>query len=809
MPIGLDWQKKDSSSNYCWDDPDLQAYITEHERYGVVAGIGDLIIIDADEPEIEKVVEDNLPATFTVKTGRDGGGKHYYFYCFNFKKKKILYDGTRHLGEIQSTGSQCIGPGSIYSGSTRYEVVNDTDITTISSTDIYTAFDKYLKKEDITRVEEQQSVGTNIDELNIERVANTTQLMNKSNGEYQGAHPVHGSDSGTNFSINPAKNCWHCFRCDSGGGPLSLIAVQEGIIDCSDARRGALRGEDFKAALKIAVDKYGLTPAPIKDQDPECPNEYKEDGRFSPRLLAVEMLEEFYYATLADTDEILIYRDGIYQHGAKTQIRRECLVRYPKINQYRCGEVVFQIKGRTGVKREDFDRRPELIHVENGIVNVETGEFQDFSPEIMALTNIPVKYDSEKSVDYIKGWLVGVLSPDDVPVVQEYIGYCLYKGYPMHKALMCIGRGANGKSTFLGLIKKLLGTTNVSNHSLHDINKDRFASADLYGKLANIHTELSSMKLGYTGTFKQLTGEDMISAQHKFKNPFSFHNYAKLLFACNQLPPTSDTSDAFFRRWLTLDFNQQFTDEDADNEMLNKLGTPDNLSGLLNWAIEGYIHLREKGKFTTNTSTSENRRDWEFRSDSLKAFIFERIVKHPEGFIVKDDLYQEYGIFCEENELIAKENNTVGKEIKMLIPTSISTRKVLDGEKSQTRIWSGIIFKKDLKNHENPEKPPSTLQKCLTTPTNSQASRGKMASMRKCGEGDNVVVYKSAIYPDLLDYTHTETAILEYLKGGQKTPVEMKVHFDKTPEKNYQEVIKRLKTKGDIYQLPSGEWTTK
>src|SRR5690606_38296347 len=102
------------------------------------------------------------------------------------------------------------------------------------------------------------------------------------------------------------------------------------------------------------------------------------------------------------------------------------------------------------------------------------------------------------------------------------------------------GEGSNGKSVFLGLIEAFLGAENVSNVSLHDLTSDRYASAELYGKMANIFADLRADKITDAGTFKVVVSGDRIRAQRKHQQPFTFKPYAKLIFSANQIPETSD-----------------------------------------------------------------------------------------------------------------------------------------------------------------------------------------------------------------------------------------------------------------------------
>ncbi len=112
----------------------------------------------------------------------------------------------------------------------------------------------------------------------------------------------------------------------------------------------------------------------------------------------------------------------------------------------------------------------------------------------------------------------------------QLLGYCLYRTSKYQKALLCVGKLANGKSTFLSLFEHFLGKKNTSHVSLQDVMNNRFASAGLYGKLANISADLKNDKLTNSGPFKMLVSGDPMKAEKKHCQPFDFENYAKLIF---------------------------------------------------------------------------------------------------------------------------------------------------------------------------------------------------------------------------------------------------------------------------------------
>jgi len=137
IPIEKDWQNKP----YTYEK--IQSWINEGYNYGVIGGYGDLIVIDADTKEMDKVANDKLPDTFTVKTPRCG--HHYYYICKGFGNKIVLSKDGEHFGEIISSGSQVVGAGSIHPDTgTKYEVVNDIAIAEISREGIVTDLAEFI-----------------------------------------------------------------------------------------------------------------------------------------------------------------------------------------------------------------------------------------------------------------------------------------------------------------------------------------------------------------------------------------------------------------------------------------------------------------------------------------------------------------------------------------------------------------------------------------------------------------------------------------------------------------------------------------
>lgn len=242
-------------------------------------------------------------------------------------------------------------------------------------------------------------------------------------------------------------------------------------------------------------------------------------------------------------------------------------------------ETIGHIQRQTSCSRGEFDNDPLILNLKNGILTLRTFEFQWHSADRLSLVQLPVKYDAAATCPAILKFLSEVPYPEDLLIVQEYVGYCLWKDYPNAKVLLLVGDGENGKSTLIALVESLLGRKNISSRGLQELEMNRFAKADLYGKLANLYADLPDTALGSTGTFKMLTGGDPITAEHKFTASFNFTNYSKLIFSANKVPEAFEDTTGFFRRWAIVTFPNSFSGDKADKNLLQRLTTEAHYRG--------------------------------------------------------------------------------------------------------------------------------------------------------------------------------------------------------------------------------------
>jgi len=678
-PIDGGWQTNPRPA----DDPELQTWLNGGGNYGVVGGFG-LVIVDVDSDELKQVARERLPETFTVQSPGSLGSHLYYIGSLE-KAIRLRDKGGKNLGDIQGPGKQVVGPASVHPNGKVYEIVSDRPLAQVTREQILAAFEPYVVPEqELEQAEaaarEEKREHSDID-VSMSQVVNLSTLHRRGD-EYWGAHPVHGSEGGHNFWVNEAKNCWHCFRHSTGGGPLQWLAVELGIISCEEALPGALRGERFKRIIEAGRKRGLITEAGLEARTREHsgqtvndPRRFFEDGTFQPAFLADFIMGSHHFRTLRDTSEIYVYDAGCYRPKGEKVIDE--LVKRLLGDEYRenrAREVIANIRSSTYADR--VEEPPNLIPLKNGVYDLDTDQLLEHSPDRFFLSVIPVVYDPAARCPEIESFLKTVTdSEGDMVLLQEWTGYCLYRRYVIHKMLFLLGVGENGKTTFLSLLDAFLGRSNVSHVSLQQLVEDRFAMSELYGKLANTNADLPKKALFETGMVKMITGADRLMAQRKFRDLFQFENYAKLAFACNGLPMAYDDSDAFHRRTLIVNFNKRFTDMPVGPgqikripNYIDRLTTEQEMSGFLNLALKSLKQLLERSYFLDAGDrpkrVEEAREEYKRRSEPVYAFRHDALLPDPEGKVDKEALYQAFLDYCRGRKLLPLTKNAFYRQLQ-------------------------------------------------------------------------------------------------------------------------------------------------
>lgn len=451
---------------------------------------------------------------------------------------------------------------------------------------------------------------------------------------------------------------------------------------------------------------------------------FTEDKKFKDAVLTDEILKEYHVFTDPKTDVMYIYdpNEGLWTEGEKILINI-CLNKLGAVfKKNYVDAVLYRIRAITYSTIEE--QSSNLIPFKNYIYDINTRRVISYSPDYKFFNKLNAEYQPNTVCSKFLKFIDDVCQEDDKQALQEFCGSVLQRSYWHRKALMLVGSGSNGKSTLGEVITKILGKENTSSRTLQELGSDKFAIESLFRKYANISSELPSTSLKDTGTFKALTGMDSITGQKKFGQPFDFTNYAKLIFSCNIVPESNDESEAYFDRWILISFLNQFYPGDGkcDPNILEKLTTPEEMSGIVNWMLEGLERLIENKGFSISRDIEDVREEYIALSDTVQKFIndyitFETDNSLIEKFMPKDELYKDFVLYCksEKYPIISKEN--FGRKLRQKIKGLQTVRRVYNNIGVQC--WNRMIYsmegiEKSLKKH------PEVLETSLNSALNDE-----------------------------------------------------------------------------------------
>lgn len=305
------------------------------------------------------------------------------------------------------------------------------------------------------------------------------------------------------------------------------------------------------------------------------------------------------------------------------------------------------------IDSSEFSPPPNHLNVLNGVIDVKNKDLLPHSDAFYFKYVIPIEYNSDAKCPRFMEFLDFVFQGDQelIDITAEIYGYCLLGGDPfLHKAFVLLGDGRNGKSTWLHVLRKLLGENNCSSVSVGLLNKP-FSAVRLDGKLANITGELPTGKLD-SEIFKTAIGGEYISASHKGKDEYELKVESRFVFACNDMPKFGDTTTGMWEKLYMIPFNRYITPEERDIGIFKRL--EGELSGILNFSLDGLQRLLKRKRLNNPTAVNNLLKDYREESDSVYEFYKENIIIDKEFStqrLTLKDLRASYLAFCRKNDI--------------------------------------------------------------------------------------------------------------------------------------------------------------
>lgn len=458
-----------------------------------------------------------------------------------------------------------------------------------------------------------------------------------------------------------------------------------------DTPKDALWSTDFLLLLEKNAPKPEKYEARLESFQEVLKNSKINRNIKLDDLARLVMLGSRYFSP-SESKQIYFYHcdKGIWLTKAEQMIDALCLHIWPGLTRYAINEVVFRIQTYTRGSIEIFDCKM-VTGVENGGIDLKTWELKPHNPDDYLRKAIPVRYDPKKDCPKIRKFLSQVTSTENIQLLEEAIGYCLWPGYEYQRAFLLFGPTQTGKSTFLKLLRAFLGPKNVLGLTLQQITSRRFGLSKIKETYANISPDMPNKMIYDTGTFKMLLADEIINADVKYGDEINFTNTAKLFFSGNIIPPTKyDDSDAYYGKWIIIDFPNQFLDN-ADEDLINELTTPEELSGLLNLAIAGLRRLRIRGRFEETIDLEAKKEAYLMGSDTTKAFIHTQCELEPSYSVIKSECYSEYVDFCHVSNRTPIAYSAFSQSLRKWVPEFKPTKFTIQGKR--VPVYQGIRVK--------------------------------------------------------------------------------------------------------------------
>lgn len=388
--------------------------------------------------------------------------------------------------------------------------------------------------------------------------------------------------------------------------------------------------------------------------------EAEKQSTFSHISVAEEIISQ--HRLIKYNQTIYEYADNYYQPAEF--LRKYVRETYRGAKNNQVNEVVSYISDMKEIRRGSIKVNPYVINLANTRLDIRDGKCLEFTPDVIEFDRIPVTYDPSAYCADLDKMLNRVFLGDRevINLFEEMLGAVLLKHNRYQKAFLFCGKGSNGKSTILDLIKTFLGLGNYATLSLEEVTS-RFNKILLEHKRANIGDDIDNVTIKDTGTLKKMIAGNAITVENKGEKGYTTELYATHIYSANEIPRSFDKTDGFYRRWLIIPFNARFSvdDDDYDPMIVDKITTPTALSYLLNIGIRGAQRLMIHGHFTEPQSVKDALEAYKADNSTVLSWIEDKELN--EDYFLetpRDVTYSEFCDWCKVSGV--KSNMITGKK---------------------------------------------------------------------------------------------------------------------------------------------------
>lgn len=355
-------------------------------------------------------------------------------------------------------------------------------------------------------------------------------------------------------------------------------------------------------------------------------------------------------------DYVYIYNGAYWKQLSKDDLKYflgEAAIKfgYPEIDAKHHlfkDELLKQFITQAHLPTPEHDPNRILINLKNGTFEFTGSKWnlKAFDPKDFLTYQLPFSFDPGAGCNLFDTYLEKVLPDiDSRLILQEFAGFIFTK-LNLEKCLILTGGGSNGKSVFFNILTALVGTENTLSYSMglfnHEYNR---------AKLTNVLLNYSSEK----GTdlnveiFKALISGEPLQAREPYGKPFSINNKVKFIMNCNELPKETESTEAYFRRYIIIPFDVKISEAERDINLAEKI-ISNELAGVFNWLLVGLERLLKNKKFTESERVNHALSEFKRQADNVALFIDEYEYKPcTQRKQPLTELFGYYKNFCIEN----------------------------------------------------------------------------------------------------------------------------------------------------------------
>lgn len=327
----------------------------------------------------------------------------------------------------------------------------------------------------------------------------------------------------------------------------------------------------------------------------------------------------------------------------------------PQLKDYQKQETVKYILNYLYEDAVPFNTNPYSVVFKNGILDLSTNTFEDMTPAHLESIQINCSYIQPVQPHAIVDEFFHTATSgnkDTEQLLYEAIGYAMLKTNELQLAFMLVGTGRNGKSTYLDLVKAVLGKGNYGSISFKDL-QNNFRASMLIEKLASFAGDVSNQPIQDSELVKSIIAGEEVTMEQKYKDAVTQDVFATMFYACNSLPRTPDTSDGFYRRFCIIPFNADLTKVSKVDGMKFKanLLSPDALDYVAYKAIQAIANvLNNTREFTEPQEVKEMKENYRIDNSTILSWYKENFKNDPTLLSKKKltEAYLNYANWCEE-----------------------------------------------------------------------------------------------------------------------------------------------------------------